>query len=69
MRDKINQMLKDKLFLVMLVLGLLTIVAAAGVFTVQRGSPRKEPRGTPRWQAHQMQRLWKRQRRKRWLPQ
>ena len=38
MRDKINQMLKDKLFLVMLVLGLLTIVAAAGVFTVQRGN-------------------------------
>ncbi len=38
MRDKINQMFKDKLFLVMLVLGLLTIVAAAGVFTVQRGN-------------------------------
>ena len=30
-------MFKDKLFLVMLVLGLLTIVAAAGVITVQRG--------------------------------
>lgn len=37
MREKVNQMFKDKLFLVMLVLGLLTIVAAAGVITVQRG--------------------------------
>lgn len=36
-RDKVNQMFKDKLFLVMLVLGLLTIVAAAGIITVQRG--------------------------------
>ena len=36
-KEKVNQMLKDKLFLVMLVLGLLTIVAAAGVITVQRG--------------------------------
>ncbi len=36
-KEKVNQMFKDKLFLVMLVLGLLTIVAAAGVFTVQRG--------------------------------
>ncbi len=31
-------MFKDKLFLVMLVLGLLTIVAAAGVVTIQRGN-------------------------------
>ena len=31
MKEKVNQMFKDKLFLVMLVLGLLTIVAAAGV--------------------------------------
>lgn len=38
MKEKVNQMFKDKLFLVMLVLGLLTIVAAAGVFTVQRGN-------------------------------
>ena len=37
MKDKINQMLRDKMFLVILVLGLLTIVAAAGVFTIQRG--------------------------------
>lgn len=38
MKDKFNQMFKDKLFLVMLVLGLLTIVAAAGVVTIQRGN-------------------------------
>ena len=38
MKEKVNQMFKDKLFLVMLVLGLLTIVAAAGVFTIQRGN-------------------------------
>ena len=31
MKEKVNQMLKDKLFLVMLVLGLLTMVAAAGI--------------------------------------
>lgn len=37
MKDKVNQMFKDKLFLVMLVLGLLTMVAAAGIVTVQRG--------------------------------
>lgn len=36
MKEKVNQMFKEKLFLVMLVLGLLTIVAAAGVITVQR---------------------------------
>ena len=29
MKEKFNQLFKDKLFLVMLVLGLLTIVAAA----------------------------------------
>lgn len=38
MKEKVNQLFKDKLFLVMLVLGLLTIVAAAGVVTIQRGS-------------------------------
>ncbi len=37
-KEKINQLFKDKLFLVMLVLGLLTIVAAAGVVTIQRGT-------------------------------
>lgn len=42
MKEKLNQMFKDKLFLVMLVLGLLTIVAAAGVITIQRGSSRNE---------------------------
>lgn len=42
MRDKVNQMFKDKLFLVMLVLGLLTIVAAAGVITIQRGNSSEE---------------------------
>ncbi len=36
MKNKINQMFKDKLFLVMLVLGLLTIVAAAGVVTMKK---------------------------------
>ena len=30
MKEKVNQMFKDKLFLVMLVLGLLTIVTAGG---------------------------------------
>ena len=36
-KEKVNQMFKDKLFLVMLVLGLLTMVAAAGIMTVQKG--------------------------------
>ncbi len=43
MKDKINQMFKDKLFLVMLVLGLLTIVAAAGVVTMQKGDGQQNP--------------------------
>lgn len=38
MKERVSQMFKDKLFLVMLVLGLLTIVAAAGVVTIQRGN-------------------------------
>lgn len=38
MKEKMNQLFKDKLLLVMLVLGLLTIVAAAGAVRVQRGS-------------------------------
>ena len=33
-----SQLFKDKVFLVLLVLGLLTIVAAAGVITIQRGN-------------------------------
>lgn len=43
MREKVSQMFKDKLLLVMLVLGLLTIVAAAGVVTVQRGNKSEGP--------------------------
>ena len=35
-------MFKDKLFLVMLVLGLLTIVAAAGVVTMRRGDGQEQ---------------------------
>ena len=42
MKNKVRQMFKDKLFLVMLVLGLLTIVAAAGVVTIQRGGGLEE---------------------------
>lgn len=42
MKEKINQIFKDKLFLVMLVLGLLTMVAAAGVITIQRGNGQDE---------------------------
>jgi len=33
-KDKVNQLFKDKLFLVMMVIGLLTAVAAVGVLTV-----------------------------------
>lgn len=42
MKEKISQLFKDKVFLVLLVLGLLTIVAAAGVITVQRGNGGEE---------------------------
>lgn len=42
MKKKVRQMFRDKLFLVMLVLGLLTIVAAAGVVTIQRGGGTEE---------------------------
>ncbi len=42
MKERINQMFKDKLFLVMLVLGLLTIVAAAGVVTMNRGNGQEQ---------------------------
>jgi len=41
-KEKFNQLFKDKLFLVMLVLGLLTIVAAAGAVTIQRGNIAEE---------------------------
>ncbi len=43
MKEKMNQMFKDKLFLVMLVLGLLTIVAAAGVVRMQSGDEQQNP--------------------------
>lgn len=43
MKEKANQLFKDKLTLVMLVLGLLTIVAAAGVVTLQRGQTEESP--------------------------
>ena len=42
MKEKMNQMFRDKLFLVMLVLGLLTMVAAAGVVTIQRGNGQEQ---------------------------
>ena len=38
-----NQLFKDKLILVMLVLGLLTIVSAAGVMTIQKGRSEESP--------------------------
>lgn len=38
MKNKISEMVRDKLFLVVLVLGLLTMVAAAGVMTMKRGN-------------------------------
>lgn len=37
MKEKGNQLFRDKFVLVMLVLGLLTIVAAAGVVRIQKG--------------------------------
>ena len=37
MKNKMNQLFKDKLLLVMMVLGLLTIVAAAGAVRIQKG--------------------------------
>ena len=42
MKNKMNQLFKDKLFLVMMVLGLLTIVAAAGTMTIHRGNGAEE---------------------------
>lgn len=47
-KEKMNQLMKDKLFLVMLVLGLLTIVAAAGAVTIRRGNGVQE--GNPYYQ-------------------
>ena len=42
-KEKMNQMFKDKLFLVLMVLGLLTIVAAAGVATMQKKGAGQNP--------------------------
>lgn len=42
MKDKMNQLFKDKLVLVMLVLGLLTIVAAAGAVKLRTGDKLNE---------------------------
>ncbi|MCI9180954.1 MAG: peptidoglycan DD-metalloendopeptidase family protein [Lachnospiraceae bacterium] len=43
MKERVNQLFKDKLILVMMVLGLLTIVAAAGVITLQRRNTEESP--------------------------
>ena len=42
-KERVNQLFKDKLILVMMVLGLLTIVAAAGVITLQRRNTEESP--------------------------
>ena len=42
-KERANKLFKDKLILVMMVLGLLTIVAAAGVITLQRRNTEESP--------------------------
>ena len=42
MKNRMNQLLKDKLLLVMMVLGLLTIVAAAGAVRIRKGDAGNE---------------------------
>lgn len=42
MKEKVNQLFKDKLVLVMLVLGLLTLVAAAGAVKIRKGNDKIE---------------------------
>lgn len=42
MKEKVNQLFKDKLVLVMLVLGLLTLVAAAGTVKIRKGNENTE---------------------------
>ncbi len=42
-KERVNQLFKDKLILVMMVLSLLTIVAAAGVITLQRRNTEESP--------------------------
>jgi len=41
-KERVNQLFKDKIVLVMLVLGLLTIVAAAGAVRIRKGSQNME---------------------------
>ena len=41
-KDRVNQLFRDKFVLVMLVLGLLTIVAAAGAVTIRKGNQNLE---------------------------
>ena len=42
MKERVNQLFKDKLVLVMVVLGLLTIVAAAGAVKIQKRAQNME---------------------------
>lgn len=42
MKDKVNQLFRDKFVLVMLVLGLLVVVAAAGAVTIRKGNQELE---------------------------
>lgn len=42
MKDKVNQLFRDKFVLVLLVLGLLTTVAAAGAVTIRKGNKELE---------------------------
>ena len=71
MKEKMNQMFRDKLFLVMLVLGLLTMVAAAGVVTIRRGNGQEQirrrlqeipMRRIPDPKLHRRSRFWLKQR-------
>lgn len=41
-KNKVNQLFRDKLVLVMMVLGLLTVVAAAGAMKIRRGDPAQD---------------------------
>ena len=42
MKEKVNQLFRDKMVLVMLVLGLLTLVAAAGAVKIRKGNENLE---------------------------
>ena len=41
-KEKVNQLFRDKMVLVMLVLGLLTLVAAAGAVKIRKGNENLE---------------------------